>query len=64
MVECHAEARRLRLVKTDPSEIWEHIKPLTDEWFDLIEEANDWGPTVAIDKKYTAALKGVVEWDE
>ena len=63
VVECHAEARRLRLVKTDPSEIWEHIKPLTDQWFDLIKEAYGWEHTAEVNNKYLAALRKVVEWD-
>ena len=63
VVECHSKAREQRLVKTDPSEIWELIEPLTSQLFDLLKEAYGWEHTAAMHKAYVESIRKVVEWD-
>ena len=63
VVECHAVAHRQRLVKTDPSEIWELIEPLTSQLFDLLKEAYSWEHTAAMHKAYIDSIRKVVKWD-
>ena len=64
VVECHSKAREQRLVKTDPSEIWELIEPLTSQLFDLLKEAYGWEHTAAMHKAYVESIRKVVEWDQ